>query len=97
MLVVKYENLKQDTIKEMERIIGFLKLHFDYKTLAQRLEKDFTEFRRPHNQTDFKRYEDSQLIQVKKTLTKAIKLAEMMNMTNVLDLNEYLEVFPNYL
>ena len=95
VLVVKYEDLKQNTAKEIERIMRFLKLHFDSKALAQTLEQDFTEFKRPHsNQTDFRRYDDSQLLHVKSTLTRAIELVKMRNMTHVLDLKEYLKVLP---
>ena len=94
VLVVKYESLKRDSLTEIERMMTFLRLPFDRETVAKRLAEDFTEFKRPHSkEKDFKRYTDEQILLIRNTVAKAIQLTESTNMTHVLDLNEYMQVF----
>ena len=48
LLVVKYEDLKKDTINEAERMLMFLKVPFSREDLKKRLSEDFEQFHRPH-------------------------------------------------
>lgn len=94
VIVVRYEDLKQDTMMEVGRMLGFLNLHISSENLSQRLEKDFTTFKRPHcEMCDFTHYTVNQKLCMKSSLQHAVHLAEEKNMTSVFKLNEYLKEF----
>ncbi len=91
-MVVRYEELKQDPVKEVGRMLSFLHLDLSPEDLSQRLKADFTTFRRPHSeQSDFEHYTDEQKLLMRSFLQCAIQLAQEGNKTNVLKLDEYLE------
>ena len=47
-LVVRYEDLKQNTIREVKRMLDFLQFPYKEEVMEERLEKDFSQFRRKH-------------------------------------------------
>lgn len=92
VLVVRYEDLKQDTMKEVERMVTFLGLPFNEEAVTQRLAEDFTVFKRLHKQEDdFKRYTDDQTVHMRSVVLKAIKLVKDKNMAHIIRLNDYLK------
>lgn len=94
VIVVRYEDLKQDTLKEVEKMVTFLGFPFNEEDTAQKLAEDFTSFKRPHNEEeDFKRYTDEQILHMKSVVLQAIKLTEDKNMTHVVRLSDYLQKF----
>ena len=98
VLVVKYEDLKQDTLKEIGRMMTFLGLPFDKEVVAHRLAEDFTDFKQPHNAgSDFEHYRFDQIMRVKDAVLRAIRLTEKSNMTHVLDLTDYLNRIESFL
>ena len=95
VMVVRYEDLKRSTGREVRRVFSFLQLPFSIKDLTQRLKEDFTTFKRPHCETcDFERYTASQTLHMKSSLEHAIHLAEQSNMSHILKLDEYLKDLP---
>ena len=47
-LVVRYEDVKQNTIREVKRMLDFLQFPYREEVMEERLEKDFSKFRRKH-------------------------------------------------
>lgn len=90
VMVVRYEDLKQNTTKEVGRMLSFLQIPLSSEDLAQRLKEDFTTFRRSHSEGDFEHYTAAQKLHLKSSLQHAIGLAAENNMTQVLRLNDYL-------
>lgn len=91
VLVVRYEDLKIDTTREVERMLAFLQLPFSSDQVSQKLEEDFTTFKRVHSdESEFEHYTDDQRDHIKSAILQVVKLAEASNMTHVLRLNEYL-------
>ena len=93
VMVVRYEDLKTDTMKEMERMLTFLGFPFSEEEVSERLAEDFTVFKRAHRGDDFKHYTDDQMMYMRSVLLEAIKSAEDKNMAHVLKLDDYLEKF----
>ena len=63
LLVVKYEDLKEDAVKQIERILDFLDMHISKSELLQRLQqKSFREYLRNHSAiAHFEPYTPSQV------------------------------------
>lgn len=94
VMVIRYEDLQQDTVKEVGGMLSFLQLHLDPEDLTERLREDFTTFKRPHCETcDFEHYTANQTLHMKSSLQHAIHLAEQTNMSHILKLDEYLDKF----
>ena len=47
-LVVRYENLKQNTIRQVKTMLDFLQFSYKEEVMEEQLEKDFRQFRRKH-------------------------------------------------
>lgn len=88
VLIVRYEDLKSNTVKEVERMLTFLQHPFNAEDIPSRLAQDFTTFKRPHD-VDFERYTSSQKLYIESVLLQTIKHAQDSNMTHVLNLEEY--------
>lgn len=94
VVVVKYEDLKKDTMTEVEKILTFLGFSFDENYVSQRLAEDFTMFKRPHSkESEFERYTGDQLQHMKSVVLQAIKLVEEKLMTHVVKLDDYLDKY----
>lgn len=63
LLVVRYEDLKQNSLREVQRMLDFLQLTVDKDELLQRLEyNNFSHFHRNHSSSDtFEPYTASQI------------------------------------
>ena len=59
LLVVHYEDLKTDTVDEVQKMVEFLGMPSIHQELAQRLKEDYTEFHRTEVQ-DFEHYTPDQ-------------------------------------
>lgn len=91
VLVVRYEDLKIDSTREVERMLAFLQLPFSSDQVSQKLEEDFTTFKRVHSdESEFEHYTDDQRDHINSAILQVVELAEASNMTHVLRLNEYL-------
>lgn len=91
VLVVHYEDLKQDAVREVQRMLDFLHIPFNKEDLPRILVADFNTFKRPHNSnSDFEHYTSAQKVHMKSTLTHVIKMTEAKNKTHLLKLNDYL-------
>ena len=50
-MVVRYEDLKPNTIREVKRMLDFLQIPYKKKVEEEQLEKDFSRLRRRHRQS----------------------------------------------
>ena len=91
VLVVRYEDLSNNTVGEVGRMLNFLNITYDEKELGEKLRTDFTLFKRKHNSDDFEHYSSAQKQYVKSVLLQAIEMAEEVNKAELLRLNEYLD------
>ena len=90
VLLVRYEDLKLNTVKEVERMLTFLHQPFDPEEIASKIAEDFTTFKRPHADGDFERFTDSQKLYMESVLLETIKHTQNSNMTQGLKLDGYL-------
>ena len=92
--VVRYKDLKQDTVKEVKKMLNFLKVEFDDQELESRLTEDFDTFHRKHTNADnYEHYSLEQREYMKTMLQHTIKMAEARGKQDLLGLHEYLEPF----
>ena len=88
--VIRYEDLKQDVPGEVAKMLTFLKIPFHKEELPQRLESDFTTFKRKHTNDNFEHYSTNQTEYVRQVLMDTIKLAQQVNKSDILRIEEYL-------
>ena len=50
-LVIRYEDVKQNTIREVKRMLDFLQFPYKEEVIEEQLEKDFSQFRRKHRES----------------------------------------------
>ena len=55
VLLVKYEELKQNTLQEVLRMLNFLMVPYSKDMVEQRLAAGFNSFQRSHHKNDFDR------------------------------------------
>ena len=80
-MVVRYEDLKQNTIREVKRMLDFLQIPYKEKVVEERLEKDFSRFRRRHRQS-FEHFTTKQREHVMKYVKSArTELEQQIRMT----------------
>ncbi len=92
LLVVRYEDFKKDKVKEVSRMLDFLRQDYSRRELASRLEDGFEKFHRPHTRDDFDHYMEDQRVFVKTVITRTMEKLRSMNIDcEELKLNEYLE------
>ena len=91
--VVRYEDLINDTVKEVGRMLDFLNINYNKEDLGNKLRDDFTVFKREHSQDDFEHYSPQQKLHMKSVLQEAIRMAEEGNKAEILRLHEYLGSF----
>ena len=85
--VMRYEDLKQDTVIEIEKTLKFLNVSYDSNTLKKQLSEGYSEFRRPHSSDNFQK---KFMMSVLSDLNEA---AEKTNKSHLLRLSEYLYSF----
>ena len=91
MLVVSYEDLQENTLWQVTKMMEFLQLPFNEQELSLLLQDDFITFKRPHREgTDFERYTAGQKRHIRNVVLKGIQLAKEANMLHILQLHEYL-------
>ena len=88
--IVRYENMRSNTTSEVAKMLSFLHIPFNKVTLADKLQNDFTTFKRKHTSDNFEHLSSSQKQHIKSVLIDTIELAESANLTNILGLKDYL-------
>ena len=94
--VVRYEDLQQDTIGEVKKMLKFLNVSYEDVDVESRMnqKESLQTFHRKHDaSSDFEHYTPEQTARLKKSLLKAVKEAEACNKSSTLGLDEYLTFF----
>ena len=95
MHVVRYEDLQNDRVREVERILDFLHFSYNHVDVVSALEEDYSVFQRSHGHDHFQHYSAEQKEMLRTTLLDVIELASMREKAYLLHLNEYLQSLPN--
>lgn len=91
VLVVRYEDLKRDPVKEVKRMLEFLKFTYDEQSLAERLAKKASEsFHRNHTDSNFEHYTTEQKKYINSLLQDTIQLLKQRGVEQRFNLHEYL-------
>ena len=91
VMVVRYEDLKRDTIKEVKRMLEFLKFTYDEQSLSKRLaEKASESFHRNHTNNNFEYYTTEQRRYINSLLQETIQLLKQYQVEHLFNLHEYL-------
>ena len=89
LLVVKYEDLKIDTLNEVKRMLDFLRVPFSREDLKDQLLKDFTIFQRNYSK-EFEHFTPDQEEYVRQRVESVIALLKTANNQDTLGVEEYL-------
>ncbi len=80
VLVVKYEDLKLDTLTQIKRMLKFLKVPYSHEELTKRLSGNYERFHRPHNDSVvFDHFTPEQRQVVMKTIIEVETLLKQRN------------------
>lgn len=91
ILVVRYEDLKNDNLAQVERILNFIHFPFAKEVIEKRLQEDYGVFRRSHSGEDgFEHYTPSQQEMVNLMLFETIGVLKEHKVENLFNLHEYL-------
>jgi hypothetical protein len=93
--VVSYEDLQNDTVREVEKILDFLHFPYSHEDLIQRLRVNFTTFQRPHMNDGFQHFSPEQKERLRLTLKTTISTAKKSGKEHLFHFNEYLESLHN--
>ena len=89
VLVVRYEDLKKDTVTQVKRMLEFLKIPYNEKELLQKLANGFGTFQRIHHE-EFEHYTPELRNLVKLAISNTIKLLQHSHLGGELQMNDYL-------
>ena len=89
--LVSYEDLENDTVREVEKILDFLHFQYSHEEVTERLREDFANFKRSHQKAEFQHFSPEQKDRLRETLTTAVKAASDAGMTDLCHFSEYLE------
>ena len=94
--VVSYEDLQRDTVREVEKILDFLKFSYTHDDLVERLKQDYSDFQRPHSHvTDFQHFSPEQKDYLRNTLMDMIELAKRAGKMDLFRFDEYIDALDD--
>ena len=92
-LVVRYEDLKKDTIKEMKRVVDFLGFsHISEADITNKLGEGYNNFYRNHTD-NFGHFTEKQKAVVQHQVVKTINKLREIGRDNVVPIHKYLLSF----
>ena len=93
--VVNYEDLKRDTVGEVEKILDFLQFPYRHDELAERLREEYTVFQRQHTNDNFEHFSPEQKEKLRTTLLTVMAAAKDSGKAALFHFDEYLESLPD--
>ena len=93
--VVNYENLKRDTVGEVEKILDFLQFPYSHDELTERLRENYTEFQRVHTHKSFQHYSPEQKEMLNSKLSSVLAFAKAAGKADLFLFHDYLESLPS--
>ena len=91
--ILRYEDLKQDTVGEIEKTLDFLDVSYDPETVRKKLNLDYTDFKRPHDRNEYEHYSVEQKEFVKSVLLDVNVAARRAKKARLLRLDDYIPAF----
>ena len=92
--VVSYEDLQNDTVREVEKILDFLHFPYSHEDLIQRLRVDFTTFQRHHMNDGFQHFSPKQKERLRLTITQLMGAAKTAGKADLFLFSKYLADLP---
>ncbi len=89
VLIVRFEDLKTDLVKEVRRMLEFLKVPYSEEELTKRMMEDDGTFRRRHHEV-FDHFTAEQRFIVLAAIRQLIQLLKLRNGGDTLGMEEYL-------
>ena len=86
---MSYEDIKADTLREVKRMLEFLKFPYKESELVERLATEFNDFHRVSHPT-FDHYTAEQREYVRAKVKETVQLLKKWNHTNVAQIEKYL-------
>ena len=77
VLLVKYEDLKNDTAMEIQKILDFLDISYSTEDLQRQLSGGFSAFRRSHTKENFDHFTPEQKLWINSAVMNATDLIGM--------------------
>ena len=92
LLVVRYEDLKHDSVKEVQRMLDFLDITIERDDLVHRLRQNsFSKYHRNHTRSSqFNPYTPSQIRYWNSVISDTEKSLQANGITNFIPLRRYL-------
>ena len=92
LLVVRYEDLKRDSVREVQRMLDFLDVKIERDDLVNRLQQNsFSKYRRNHTRSSqFNPYTPSQIRYWNSVISDTEKSLQTNGITNFIPLRSYL-------
>ena len=92
--VVSYEDLQNDTVREVEKILDFLHFPYSHEDLIQRLRVNFTTFRRPHMNDGFQHFSPEQKERLRLKITQLMAATKTAGKADLFLFSKYLADLP---
>lgn len=91
VMVIKYEDMKQDAIPGVMMILDFLEYPYSLSTITQRLKTNYDEFQRSHSNAGFEQFTPEQRLFVKNAINSAILVLESHGLIQACNIRDYLQ------
>ena len=89
VLLVKNENLKDNMLGEVKRMLHFLKVDFSDKEVESRVAAGFNSFQRKHSGREFDPYTPELRHYVQSKVNTSIHLLEAHNLGHLIHIQDY--------
>ena len=89
VLLVKYENLKDNMLSEVKRMLRFLKVDFSDKEVESRVAAGFNAFQRKHSGRDFDPYTPELRHYVQSKVNASVHFLEAHNLGHLVQIQDY--------
>ena len=91
--ILRYEDLKQDTVGEIKKTLDFLDVSYDPERVTEKLNMDYADFKRTHDRNHYEHYSVEQREFVKSVLLDVDVAAKRAKKAHLLRLDEYIPAF----
>ena len=88
-MVVRYEDMQRDRVREVSRILDFIYYPYSHDTLTERVKDDFDVFHRKRHE-EFEAFTENQIQYIEKQLRKIVERLSAENNGDTYRIEEYL-------
>lgn len=87
VMVVRYEDVRKNKVEQVERMLRFL--NYTHSEITDKIQEDFTMFRREHGRDQFEHYTTKQRRLVNDIIMKTARELRVYDVNNSFRLEEY--------